>query len=224
MIVESRSFIGDDFTRPTPEVFLDEATSFLLVVTPWGFRPEVKNFQQMITDYYLSASKDMDLTSPYPLLPHLSQPANHLRCAVMLAVEWLHSEVNREEYRCGMELFVATLSGNELLWIKYGSPSFIFCKQDYGLIPIAHDLAIPVQMALPQKPPLPTNPLGLHSNVDILVQGMKYQTGDKLLLISRQTFEPQIFKLTPKQWTIDEVSKILSQDSQEPFWTAFVTL
>lgn len=224
MIVESKSFIGDHFKRPTPEIFVDETTSFCLVVTPWGDKLALKTFQQMIVDYYLSASKDTDLTSPYPLLPHLSKSANFLRIAVMLATDWLHSQFNKDEYQCCVELFVVTLVDNECLWIKHGNPNVIFGKAGQGLLPIESDLPLSLQMGLSQAPPLPINPLGLHAHPDIAVQGFKYQQGDKFILISKQIFEPQILKLSEKQWTLTDVSNILSQDSKEPFWTAVVTL
>ena len=224
MILESRSFIGDTSTRPTPEVFLDELASFCLIVTPWGNRSAMKTFQHMITDYYLSASKDLDITSPYPLLPYLSKPANDLRIAIMLAVEWLCHQLNRDEYRCGIELFVATKVEHELLWIKYGSPSLFFCKPGHGVIPIAHDISIPTQMLISQTAPLPTHLLGFHPNVDISVQGMKFQNGDKLILISKQNFEPQILQLTSDQWTLGDISHVLSKDSKDPFWAGLITL
>ena len=224
MILESRSFIGDNFKRPTPQVFLDELVSFCLIITPWGNRSAIKTFQQMITDYYLSANKDLDITSPYPLLPYLSKPANDLRIAVMLAVDWLCHQSNKDEYRCGVELFLATKIEQELLWIKYGNPSVFFCKSGYGVIPIAHDISIPLQMSIDQTAPLPTHLLGFHPNVDISVQGMKFQNGDKLILISKQNFEPQILQLTTDQWTLDNISKVLSKDSKDPFWAGLITL
>ena len=224
MILESRSFIGDTFTRPTPEVFLDEEASFCLIITPWGTRSTMKTFQQMITEYYLSASKDLDITSPYPLLPYLSKPANDLRTAVMLAVEWLYNQLNRNEYQCGVEVFAATQVESELLWIKYGSPSVFFCKPDHKLIPIANDISISTQMSVDQVAPLPTNLLGFYPNIDIPVQGMKFQSGDKLILISKQNFESQILQLTSHQWTLDDISRVLSQDSKDPFWAGLITL
>lgn len=224
MILESQSFTGDIFIRPTPEVFIDETSCLCLIMTPWGNRSVIKIFQQMITDYYLSASKDLDITSPYPLLPHLSKPANDLRTAVMLAVEWLYNQYNKEEYQCGVEIFAAAQVGDELLWVKYGSPDFIFGKSGYGLIPIANDISIPLQMATLQAAPLPTNLLGFYANVDIPVQGIKVQNGDKLILISKQSFKPQILQLASDQWTLNDISKILSQDSKDPFWAGVVTL
>ena len=224
MILESQSFTGDIFIRPTPEIFVDEVSSFCLIMTPWGSRSVIKTFQQMITDYYLSASRDLDITSPYPLLPHLSKPANDLRTSVMLATEWLYNQSNKDEYQCGVEIFVATQVGNELLWIKHGSPDFIFGKLGCGLIPIANDISIPLQMARPQGAPLPTNLLGFYANMDISVQGIKVQSGDKLILISKQNFEPHILQLAPNQWTLNDISKILSQDSKDPFWAGVVTL
>ncbi len=224
MILESRSFIGDNFTRPTPEVFVDELASFCLIVTPWGNRSAMKTFQRMITDYYLSASKDLDITSPYPLLPYLSKPANDLRIAVMLAVEWLCHQFNKDEYQCGIELFVATQVEHELLWIKYGSPSLFFCKAGYNVIPIAHDISIPIQMSVTQTAPLPTHLLGFYPNSDISVQGIKFQSSDKLILVSKQNFEPQILQLTFDQWTLDNISKVLSKDSKDPFWAGLITL
>ena len=224
MILDSQSFIGDAFTRPTPEVFLDELASFCLIITPWGDRSAIKTFQQMITDYYLSANKDLDITSPYPLLPYLSKPANDLRIAVILAVEWLCHQLNKDEYRCGIELFVAAQVEQELLWIKYGNPSVFFCKPDYGVIPVAHDISIPVQMSEDKAAPLPTHLLGFHPNLDVSVQGIKFQSSDKLILISKQNFEPQILQLKPDQWTLDHISKVLSKDSKDPFWVGLITL
>ena len=224
MILESRSFIGDTFTRPTPEVIVDELASFCLIVTPWGTRSAIKTFQRMITDYYLSASKDLEITSPYPLLPYLSKPANDLRTAVMLAVEWLYNQLNTDEYKCGVEIFIATQVESELLWIKYGSPSVFFCKSGHKIIPIANDISLPVQMSVDQSAPLPTHLLGFYANVDLSVQGMKVQSGDKLFLISKQSFEPQILEFTSDKWTLDDFSKVLSQDSKDPFWIGLITL
>ena len=224
MILESRSFIGDTFKRPTPQVFLDELASFCLIITPWGNQSSIKDFQQKITDYYLSANKDLDITSPYPLLPYLSKPANDLRIAVILAVEWLCHQLNKDEYQCGVELFVAAQVEQELLWIKYGNPSLFFCKSSCGVIPIAHNISIPIQMSAGQTAPLPTHLLGFHPHVDISVQGIKVQSGDKLILISKQNFEPQILQLTSDQWTLDNISKVLSKDSKDPFWAGLITL
>ena len=53
---------------------------------------------------------------------------------------------------------------------------------------------------------------------------MKVQSGDKLFLISKQNFEPHILEFTSDKWTLDDFSKVLSQDSKDPFWIGLITL
>ena len=106
MKFEQRSFSANIF-RPRPEVREESADQLLLIATPWGPREPATLALDTMADYLLAAGRDPDATTPFPHIEGLSENANNLRIAVLLAHDSLLNKTNKEELLCGVEVFAA---------------------------------------------------------------------------------------------------------------------
>src|SRR5688572_5598562 len=122
-----RPYSGRSF-RPRPEIHIDTATNLLIVATPWGPRASARSAIDRMLEYFTLASSDGGVTSPFEKLTCLSMAANNLRMATLLANEILYREDNRNEYKTGVELFCASCSDQELIWLQLGQPQVMLAR------------------------------------------------------------------------------------------------
>lgn len=229
-----RPYAGKN-SRPTPEIHLDPATNTLIVAIPWGSREAARKVIDRMLEYLSFASQDHEATSPLPRLSCLSNSANNLRTAVLLANDMLYREDNSEEYRAGVELFAATLSHNEVSWVQVGGPHILLARGSQSLLPLgasidlAFDLDSEKQQGQPQGqqhlPALPSQLLGLDSHVNLTINSFRARPKDHIVLLSHSRTPELMFSWKSDELNPDHVVKALAQnDAHTAFWLGLLSI
>lgn len=218
MLFQQRSFPGDQYTLPTPDVFFDHQEKLLIIATPWGAPAGAKKLVQTIADYFLATKSDKEATSPFKRLDYLSTTANNLRIATLVANEILYREENRSEYVCGVELFAAAMHERELNWVQVGHPNVLLSREGQNLLPlnVSLSLANEVESSKQNLPPLPSNMIGISPEPNLFVQSICPKKSDALILLSRSWVPKSIFQ--PDIKSFEDLSHALSIDGNEPYW------
>ena len=223
MKIDYRSFIGNKAKLPKPKVVTDDKLKLTAVCTSWGDQANANDFFiNTVIDYYGSASADEGATKPYPNIPTLSNNENNLRVAVILAAQKIYSEFNTEEYMCGVESFVMISSKQELIWFATkGFNTVVF--NNHGVFPMQLNIPLSVQLNNKAKStPLPLELLGINQSEHILPNSIKKTSSDKFVLILRNHFNPKLMNFKSSEVSIKTISKILSQDIDEPYWLGVI--
>ncbi len=222
----SQPYAGAD-SRPTPEVSLDTSVNTLIVATPWGSREASRKVIERMLEYLAFASQDREATSPLPRMSCLSNAANNLRTAAMLANDMLYREDNSEEYRSGVELFAATLSQNELSWLQVGGPHLLLGRENRSLLPLGSsvDLALDLNQGASRLPALPAQLLGLDSNVNLTINSFRARPKDSIVLLSHSCVPEHLFSLKSNQLEPQKIVRALSQgDANTAFWLGLLSI
>lgn len=222
MEFQERSFIGNNSAVPTPEIYFNADEKLLIVATPWGNSSGAKRLVQTISEYYLATKEDKEATSPFRRLDYLSGIANNLRIAVLVGNELLYREDNRNEYRSGAELFVASMQERELAWVQIGQPHVMISRNQRAILPLSTHLSLASEVDSESLPPLPNSLLGVSSEPDLVIQSISPAKGDGLLLLSRSWIPNELYNVTKRNF--QSLSKALSSDAEEPFWLGYLTL
>lgn len=212
--------------RPAPEVLIDEALGTLIVATPWGSRAAARKVIDRMVEYITFAAQDREATSPLQRLTCLSNAANNLRTATLLANDMLYREDNRDEYRAGVELFAATLIQNELSWIQVGAPHILLARGRDPLMPIGSQMDLSLDLSVEKTlPALPAQLLGLDTTVNPTINSFRARPGDQIVLLSHSRVPTEIFSMTNKDLNLDEVVRRISKTrSGTAFWLGLLSV
>ncbi len=213
-----RSFPGNNATLPTPQIYFEPQEKLLIVATAWGSPTGAKKVIETISEYFLATKSDKEATSPFRRLNYLSTAANNLRIATLVANELLYREENRNEYRCGIELFVGTIQDRELAWLQVGYPNIMIQRKGHSLLPISVHMGLANEVEHSEKflPPLPNSLIGISPEPQLFIQSICPKPGDNIVLLSRSWIPRELFKSNVK--TFEDMSRALSLDPNEPFW------
>jgi hypothetical protein len=213
-----RPYSGQQF-RPTPEVHQDDKS--LVIATPWGQRDSAKKVISQILNYLMVCNEDREATTPFQRLSCLSNFANHLRTATLLANENLYLSENNEEYKSGVELFAMTMSDGELVWLQIGQPQILLVRKSRSTISLggSMDLAFDMSNEYDLLPSLPNQLLGLDSSLNLTINSFRPQAHDKILLLSHSQIPSEIYNIKSQDLKLDQLIKTLSErDPQLAFW------
>ncbi|MCC6276775.1 MAG: hypothetical protein IT289_02540 [Oligoflexia bacterium] len=212
--------------RPSVSVMSHEETRLLIATTSWGVTEGSQLTQQIIKDFYGTSMIDPEATSPYAKLPDLSESANSLRAAMLLANGTLFQKLNTPTYQSGVETVALALHQRELVWVQAGLPN-LFLLRSGTVIPLhfQHDLSSEMNM----KYPLPAKLLGTTAQLDIETKSFVIKEGDKIILLSRSK---PARTLLAKSYSESESSKlcqmmldqIVKENEELPFWIAVIDL
>lgn len=222
----SQPYAGSD-SRPTPEVSLDTSVNTLIVATPWGSRDAARKVIERMLEYLAFASQDREATSPLPRLSCLSNAANNLRTAAMLANDMLYREDNSDEYRAGVEIFAATLSQNELSWVQVGGPHVLLGRGHRSLLPLGStvDLALDLNFGAAKMPALPAQLLGLDSNVNLTINSFRARPKDSLVLLSHSQVPESMYTWKSNALDSQTMVRALSHnDANTAFWLGLLSI
>lgn len=227
-VFSSRPFAGRD-PRPTPEVAIDTTVNTLIVAVPWGSRDSARKVIDRMLEYLSFASQDREATSPLPRLSCLSDSANNLRTAAMLANDMLYREDNGDEYRAGVELFAATLAQNELSWVQVGGPHLLLGRGNESLLPIGSSVDLALDLGFDnernQLSALPAQLLGLDSNVNLTINSFRARPGDKVVMISHSRTPEALYSWKSNAIDAEKVVRTLSQnDANTAFWLGLLAI
>ncbi len=223
MKFEQKSYIGDDTTRPKPEIYFDENERVLFIITPWGAKTAAKQSLDIIQDYFFSAKTDEEATSLFPRLDSISSICNNLRIAILLANESILREQNKESYTSACEICLCYLKENEFHLAHVGQPFVFVFKSGFGLIPLStgNDLSTELNEKNKPVPPLPCRLVGAYQNPNIFTQSFHINKNDSLIFLSKSFLDKKFLSLSGNKIILDELSESLN--SQEPYWIGMLT-
>lgn len=224
MKFEEQSYNSKWF-RPSPEIYLDDGGTLLIVSTAWGSPNGAKKVNQTISDYFLASTADREVTTPFRRLTCLSSLANSLRIATLLANDRIYREDNREEFSTGVELFAAALNGSEFVYVQIGHPNLLVLPPMGSPQPLSvqADLSFDIARDQDAVPPLPGQLLGVEETCNFAVQSFQIKQGDKLLLVSRTLFSPLLVQPKSFDVSIDKIGHSLAKEKpQLPFWLGLI--
>ncbi len=209
--------------RPTPEVHFEASLNTLIIAIPWGPRSGARKVIDRVLEFLAFASQDKEATSPLPKLSCLSDSANNLRIAALLANDMLYREDNRDEYHVGVELLALTLSGNELSWVQVGGPNVLLARKNQTLLSLESktDLSLDCSEQKDGRPltPLPGQLLGLDSNVNVSVNSFRTRAKDRLILLAHSQPPSVVYTWTAADLQLDKMIRdVATSAPQRAFW------
>jgi hypothetical protein len=223
MTLQERSFAGQQF-RSRPTVHEDAAHSLVLVITPWGDRSAAQTIIRIFEGHFVSAMQDIESTSPFGRIEGLSDAANHLRVAMMLANDAVLQNHNRDTYTVGVEVLALHIAPEEIVWTQAGQPSLLLNRLSsphLHVLSSQFDLSWNHAQGSRQPPPLPSQMLGLHRQSNIAVQSFRPRPKDRLIFLSRSDFPADLLTLPAEQRDLDGLSRVLARENpSKPFWIA----
>ncbi|MCC7406162.1 MAG: hypothetical protein IT288_17340 [Bdellovibrionales bacterium] len=225
MNFQERSYNGK-FSRPRPEILFEEHASLLIIITPWGSRNGAKRAQRAISEFFLAARDDVEVTSPFQKLTCLSPTANILRVSAMLANDVVYQEDNRSEYQSGLEIFIGAQTGHEFSYVQLGHPQVFLDRPNSQLLPTGclTDLSLDFSPTQKSLASLPNSLLGVYSTIAPTVRTLRVTDADRLVLVSHNWLPTAFYSLARDQRSLDTISGTLAEaDAQEPFWLGQLT-
>lgn len=218
-----RSFFTSNGLRPRPILHFNESEQLVIAFTNWAKKINTDDIIKTIEGYLLSSLVDDEVTSPFISAPHLGKTANHLRTSLLLLNETLYKKYNKDEFNAGLEIFVGFKREDEFVFGHIGQPNILMCRSKKNILPvyqnIDHSLDLSVNTLLP---PVPSKLLGINPNIDIEIQSLKPHDGDKILLLSYSWIPKEILNLKDNQRSFEQITKSISDISDQSFWLGLI--
>jgi hypothetical protein len=227
MSFEHRIYNPAKLVLPRPEIYFDPDGHFLIVVTPWGPRSAAKQAIETILEYTTSSRSDEEITSPFQRLSHLSTTANNLRTAALLANDMIYERENKSEYRLGLELFLASFEGPEVVWVQIGQPHVCLARADQPIMPLSMSLDLSAELGDSKQllAPLPSQVFGLDPNPNLVINSFRPRPGDQLILLNSAWLPSALYVDHSGERQVDEISKLMHESEPDrPFWVGVWTL
>lgn len=224
MKIQGRPHRADQI-RPEPEYRLDSETNLLVIVTPWGPRSVAKKTLSIISESYAITKSDNEATTPYAKLSCLSNEANALRSAVLLANDTLYREENKNEFSCGVELFAASFVDNEFVWVQVGQPHVLLSRKNGLLLPLGScvDLSVDLSSGDEILPALPNQMLGVDNSLNLNMNSFRVQAGDRLIFLSHSAPPHVLYNTSMENLSLDQLTSRLAQAApKSAFWIGVV--
>ncbi|MGE3975568.1 MAG: hypothetical protein AB7F59_13665 [Bdellovibrionales bacterium] len=219
-MIQHRSYSGQLF-RPKPEIFTSDDNKFIIVATPWGNRAAARKTVEIASDYLSTFFRDPEATSPFPKQADLSENSNAIQVAALLANDSLLKNENKDEYKAGVELFIASIHGEEVAYLQVGFPQVLLVRKDKTPLPIGihFDLSMENLDKTKSLHPLPDEYIGLTTVPRFHVQSFKRHKDDQLLMISHSWISKKVYQTKSESFTTDSITHALSQENpDQPFW------
>lgn len=217
MKLEQRSYGGKIF-RPKPIVHLED--DLLVLATCWGSGDHTPKVIDEVVKYVTAATGDVEVTTPFERLSGLSDAANFLRIACLLANDYAFRNENKSEYNAGYELLALHRSQSQLSWAQVGGPHVLLKKPKKPVQPVA------LQQDHWQLPPLPTQLLGLDHNCQVYCGDFKVQSQDQIILASSGLLPSALWMESAKDSVhLQQVTQWLVQENPDsPFWLGLIQI
>jgi hypothetical protein len=204
-----------DAKYPTPKISFEEKDNLLIAVWAWGSADSGQKALDIIKDYYLSARTDMEATSPFPISPDMSLPANHLRIAVMLANDIIAKENNSEEYTSGIEVFCACKNQKEINIVQVGGPSLLSIRDQKSPSTYFQQHHLGHEFNFKIDSPLPMDMIGIKTKKNIVCKSIRSNDNESLVLLQRD-YTPKFDKNVNN---LDKIESFLIKENKDlPFW------
>lgn len=226
MELKERSYNTKIF-RPKPVIRWELDQQLLMIATNWGSSDSVQKILDEIAKYVTAAQGDVEVTTPFAVLPQLTSQANSLRIATLLANEITFRTDNRNEFTAGIEICLILKTKNQLSWLQVGQPHLYYQRknslpQPLSMVP---DLSFDIILGDESTSPLPKDLIGIESILSPSTGHCLIQPGDQLLLVSRSEVPVQLTNQPLSSESLSDLTLSLSEKKPEsPFWLGLVTL
>lgn len=225
MKLQERSY-SSKIVRPKPLIHIEEDGSLIVVVTAWGEPEHGERALNEVVKYVGAAKADVEVTSPFEFLTCISDEANYVRTALMIANDALYRGENRKEYSSGVEVLAIFKRGSQVAWAQVGAPSILVQRQNQSMQPlsIASDLVSEMRDTM-NLPPLPAQLLGLDPTCNIQTGHTHVNEGDKLVLFAGTALAPSVWGLQSYEMDLNMITNAMIQQEPElPFWLGLIAI
>lgn len=214
MKFRERSY-SSELIRPKPLIHIDEASGNLLIVTPWGSQEEGQKVLDFVVQHLLTVKQDQEHTSAFQKILSLSDDANHLRQAAMMANDFMYRSVNTDSYELVVEFLLLSVNKRHVSWCQLGCPHLLIKKKRSAPQPVSCNPETRFDLI---KFPLPQYFLGADPTVAPRSGDLYLDRGDELILLSSSELPKAI-------WTVDEsqdlegwTESLTIEETSQPFW------
>ena len=104
-------------TTSVHQLLDDQLTIFL---RSWGSQDYDQKFIEEVSHFLSTAQADIEVTSPFDFAENLTQLANKVRVAILLAHDYFYKIENKNFFSVGFECLILMRSKNELAWGAVG--------------------------------------------------------------------------------------------------------
>lgn len=226
MRIVERSYSTKSF-RPRPEVYLEPDGSFIVVTTSWGNPEHATRLNDDVAKYIQAAKADIEVTSPFEFLTSLTNQANYLRIATLIANEAIYRGDNKSEYHAGLETLLLLRTDSQMAFAQVGAPHLLIQKSDRMMTPIAVNFDAGLEMSGDDGvilPPLPQVLVGVDSSLNIRVGDFRVEDRDRLILYSGGVWPESIWN-SPQATDLQQMTqKLVQKNPDAPFWLGIVSL
>ena len=225
MNLEHRSFGGHVF-RPQPEVLINESIKMFAILTPWGPNHQSKNILDFLVQNYETFSGDREVTSIFPKLQSLSDEENILRSLILACNQWIFKEQNKSnDYLFGYEMVCGMQIDNQILFAQVGHPFIYLDRPKIPMQALGHvlDLSGGFSEDTKQLPPLPSQLMGLYTDMHFSIFKLPLKADDRLIFISRNFVPGSLLEVPREQRSLDHISSIFSKENKDmSFWVGIL--
>ena len=219
--VQHRSFKGDSF-RPLPQVLFDKNLQLFCVLSPWGIPQETESVLEFLSQNYQSLNSDEEKTKLHPPIESLSQTENLLRALVLSCNDWIFKKQNQScSLKFAYEMFIAIFRDQVMSFSQIGQPFLYLDREGFDLQVLGSQLDFSALFAQKKKtlPPLPSQLIGLKSDILAPIFSLPLQKEDRLILLCRDFTPSEFLKMERPQRNLKNMtSRLNSYNKKTAFW------
>ncbi|MBS1969920.1 MAG: hypothetical protein JSU04_06410 [Bdellovibrionales bacterium] len=226
MRITERSYSTKNF-RPRPEIYVEPDGSFIVVTTSWGSPEHAARLNEDVAKYVQAAKADVEVTSPFEFLTSLTNQANYLRIATLIANESFYRSENKADYQAGLETLLLLRTGSQMAYAQVGSPHLLIQKSDKVMAPISVNFDSSLEMSGEDgalMPPLPQTLVGIDTSLNIRVGDFRIEDSDRLILYAGGIWPESIWNSSYSADLQQMTQKLVQKNPDAPFWLGIVEL
>lgn len=225
--IQQRSFKGNSF-RPLPQILFDKNLQLICVLSPWGAVQETKPVLEFLRQNYQSLISDEEKTNLYTPIESLSYTENILRSLVLSCNDWIFKKQNQSSsLKFAYEMFVGILQDQVISFSQIGQPFIYLDRESFDLQLLGSQLDFSALFAVQKKllPPLPSQLIGLKSDIFAPIFSLPLLKEDRLILLCRDFTPADFLKTKRSQRNLKDMTALLnSYNKNTAFWLGHVFL
>jgi hypothetical protein len=199
--------------RPQAEAAIDKTATLFTVAFSWGEISPVEKINDSLKSYYFASKNDLEVTSPFEILPSLTPLANKIRTGLLIANGAVYSGYNSRAFAAGCEFLCIATENRELVVGQVGGPSVILTRNKENIL-----LSCTNDIYFGQTEPMPANLIGIENMCYPQINSFRFEQGDQLTLISRGFLPHSLLGLN-LAISMQVITKTISEENSTiPFW------
>lgn len=199
--------------HPQAEFKIEEDGSLLTVSFSWGEMNATDKANSSLVNYYFASKNDIEVTSPFELLPSLTGLENKLRTGMLIANAEVYHQFNSKSFAAGCEYLCLATEGRELVAAQVGGPSVILVRKSENFL-----LSTNTDLAINNFCPLPSKLFGIENICYPQINSIQVKPDDFIVLISRSYLPSQALTLDLRMPLPQIIQSISKENPHIPFW------